>query len=183
MRKNFNYLFCLFFLSSQISAQVIYERTYPDEFPSIQIPIELSDTSTFSLGTNSECNGIQSRHIDVNGNELSDNVLYAEGFTSGYHWIGHDSILIWIENGSYDVGPDAFHVYIWTPNEISRILNLDLYHGYTAAEGYGAFLYHADRLVYRKIDTLYTMNLSTTLIEDSLIVFGISQIIELEKSI
>lgn len=183
MSKKLVFLFCLLSLSFHICAQVIYERTYPDEFPSIHNPIELSDTSTFSLGTNDECNGIRSRHIDVRGNELSDNIVYAEGFSSGYHWIGHDSILIWVEHGAHDVGPDSFRVNVWTPNEMKEVLSVGVPFDFSPERRYGAYLYAPDRLVYEKWDTLYTKNLYTEVLEDSMIISGIRQIIEFEKAI
>jgi hypothetical protein len=183
MGRIFRYLICLLLLTDHIRAQVIYERTYPHEFPSIRIPIELSDTSTFSLGTNSECNGIQSRHIDVIGNELPENILYEEGFSSGYHWIGHDSILIWVESGAHDVGPDSFRVYVWTPNAITKILSFRLPFDLSPERRYGAYLYTPDRLLYEKWDTLYAKNLYTDVLEDSLVISGILHIIEFEKAI
>ena len=183
MNKSFIYLACLLFLIGQISAQVIYERTYPYEFPSIQIPIELSDTSTFSLGNNSDCGGVGSRHIDVDGNELMGNKFGVEAFSSGYYWIGHDSVLIWAEEGALDVGPDSFRVYVWTPDEIKKILSIGVRYDFTPERRYGAYLYTTGRLLYEKSDTLYTKNLYTAAVEDSLIIPFIYHVIEFEKSI
>src|SRR5688572_8780783 len=93
-------LICAFFLVHQIQAQLIYERTYPDEFPSIELPIELSDASTFSMASRDNiCVRASIRHIDAFGNENVANAFSVEAFSFGYHWIGHDSVLIWYENG------------------------------------------------------------------------------------
>jgi len=170
-------------MASPVKTQVIYERTFPNAFPSIQIPLELSDFSTFSLGSNDECGGLRSRHIDVNGNELSESILYAEAFSSGYYWIGHDSVLIWAEHGAYDVGPDSLRVHIWTPGEIKTILSVGLNYNFSESRRYGAYLYTPERLIYEKTDTLYTKNLYSSVVEDSLVIGGISQIFEFEKSI
>jgi Secretion system C-terminal sorting domain len=176
-------LSCFFFLSTPLISQVIYERTFPHEFPSIHFPIELSDTSTFSLGTNSDCGGIGSRHIDVNGNERMGNRFWAEAFSSGYYWIGHDSVLIWAEEGALDAGRDSFRVYIWTPDEINKILSIGIRDDFSNSPRYGAYLYSPGRLVYEKTDTLYTKDLSSGQVEDSLIFPDIYHIIEFEKSI
>lgn len=176
--------FIYIFLEAHTSlSQVVYERTYPFEFPSIQFPIELSDTSTFALGDNNECGGIGVRHIDATGNELEENAFWAEAFSSGVYWVGHDSVLIWAEEGAYDVGPDSFRVYVWTPDSIKLILSVDIRQTQSSSSRYGAFLYTPDRLVYEKTDTLYTKNLVTHQIEDSLIITGISFVHELEKAI
>ena len=176
-------LLCFLGITYQVRAQVIYERTYPGEFPSIQMPVELSDTSTFSIGNNDECGGLRSRHIDVHGNELEGNIFYAEGFSSGYYWIGHDSVLIWVEHGAYDVGPDSLRVHIWTPGEINTILSVGLNYDFSDSRKYGAYLYSPERLVYEKTDTLYTKNLYSSIVVDSLVIGGISQIFEFERSI
>lgn len=176
-------IICFLFLMDHVDGQVVYERTYPFEFPSIQFPIELSDTSTFSLGTNNECGGIGVRHVDKSGNELEDHAFWAEAFSSGVYWIGHDSVLIWAEEGAYDVGPDSFRVYIWTPVEIRKILSSDIRNQFSNTSRYGAFLYSPGRLVFEKTDTLYTKNLQDDQVEESLIIPGISRILEFEKSI
>ena len=183
MSRFFLYLIGFVLLTDLVNAQVIYERTYPYEFPSIQIPIELSDTSTFSLADNSICGGVGSRHIDVTGNELMGNKFGAEAFSSGYYWIGHDSILIWAEEGALDVGPDSFRAYIWTPSEINKILSIGVRYNLAPERRYGAYLYTTDRLVYEKSDTLFTKDLYTSMVEDSLIVKDIWHVIEFEKSI
>lgn len=164
-------------------SQVLYERTYPFEFPSIQFPFELSDNSTFSLGTNNDCGGIGVRHIDQFGNEHFENAFWSEAFSSGTFWTGHDSVLIWAEEGAYDVGPDSFRVYIWTPGSVQKVLSMDIRHTNSSASRYGAFLYTTDRLVFEKTDTLYAENLVTNQIDKSLVVSGISFIHELEKAI
>jgi hypothetical protein len=183
--KTRNPIYLLFFLclASQIRAQLNYERTYPHTFISNQVPIELSDTSTFSLRNNGECGSLRSMHIDVNGSERIENIFYGEAFSSGQYWIGHDSVLIWVEAGAYDVGPDSLRVYVWTPNEINKILSIGLDYNFSPTRRYGAFLYSPDRVVYEKSDTLYTKDLSNNLLEDSLIIPQISLILEFEKSI
>ena len=170
-------------LATRTFTQVVYERTFPFEFPSIQYPIELSDTSTFSLGTNNECGGIGTRHIDVSGNELKEHAFWAEAFSSGVYWIGHDSVLVWAEEGAYDVGPDSFRVYIWTPDTIEKILSFDIRGATSNPRRYGAFLFAPDRLVYERTDTLYTFNLTTQKVEDSLTISGISFVHEFENAI
>ncbi|MGB4846603.1 MAG: hypothetical protein WBP41_01725 [Saprospiraceae bacterium] len=42
-------IFSILIIISEVSAHVIYERTYEDAFPSIRNSIELSNGSTFSL--------------------------------------------------------------------------------------------------------------------------------------
>ena len=178
-------LIASFLFAIEISAfsQVVYERTYPFEFPSIQFPRELTDASTFSLGDNNECGGIGVRHIDAAGNELEDHSFWAEAFSSGVHWVGHDSVLIWAEEGANDVGPDSFRVYVWTPDSVQKILSVDIRQTPSSSSRYGAFLYSPERLVYEKTDTLYTINQSTQQIEDSLIIPGIAFVHELAKAI
>ena len=183
MNRIYLCIICFCFLMDHVNAQVVYERTFPFEFPSIQFPIELSDTSTVSLGTNNECGGIGVRHIDALGNELEEDAFWAEAFSSGIYWIGHDSVLIWAEEGAYDVGPDSFRVYIWTPAEIRKILSSDIRNQFSNPRLYGAFLYSPDRLVFEKTDTLYSKNLQNDQIEDSLIIPGIISILEFEKAI
>lgn len=166
-----------------LPAQVIYERTYPFEFPSIQYPIELSDLSTFSLGDNNECGGIGSRHIDRFGIEMEEHAFWAEAFSSGTNWIGHDSILIWAEEGSYDVGPDSLRAYIWTPGEIQKILSVDIRNQLGNSHRYGVYLYSPKRLVFEKTDMLYTKNLQNNLVDDSLLIPGLSHIVAFENTI
>lgn len=177
-------LICFFFLAYQIQAQVIYERTYPDEFPSIELPIELSDGSTFSMASIDDiCVRASIRHIDLFGNENKSNAFSVEAFSSGYHWIGHDSVLIWYEYGAWDVGPDSFHISIWTPGAITKVHTTDAQYDLPPFRKYGAFLYTPEQLLFRKTDTLYLKNLITSVVEDSIIVTGISSIVEFEESI
>ena len=66
--KYFAYLLCIFLVASQVKAQVIYERTYPDGFPSLKDAIQLSDLSTVSFANNSACYFAGWRHIGPTGN-------------------------------------------------------------------------------------------------------------------
>lgn len=175
-------LSCLFFLSSPIISQVIYERTYPYGSISVDFPVELSDTSTFSFDNDNMCGGIGVRHIDRYGNELAENWFGAEGFSSGYYWIGHDSVLIWAVEGAWDAGVDSFRVYIWTPDTTIKIVSRYMAHDAREVIG-GAFLYTSDRLVYRQSDTLFTLNMINGIEEDSLVIPDIYSVIEFEKSI
>lgn len=173
----------LLLLAGQVSAQVIYERTYPYQYPTIQNPIQFPDYSTFSLGDRSDCGGIGTRHIDAQGNELLDNVLAAEVFCYGYHWLGNDSVLIWAEEGALDAGRDSFRVYVWTPDSLHKILSIDIRDVPWDQSGYGAYLYTPDRLVYKRFETLYSLDLTSGQIEDSLVIADINQVFEFEKSI
>lgn len=174
------YLLCILFLATQARAQVIYERTYADASSSVDFPVELSDTSTFSFDNEDICGRIGVRHIDKYGNELTDNWFVVEGFSSGYYWIGHDSILIWAVEGAWDAGVDSFRVYIWTPDTTRKIVSR--YMDSRVVIG-GAFLYTLNRLVYRQGDTLFTLNLVNGIEEDSLVVPDLDTVIEFEKSI
>ena len=174
----------MFLLSTPVlRAQVIYERTYTFASNSIEFPVELSDTSTFSFDNENDCNGIIVRHIDQYGNELTDNWFGAEGFSSGYHWIGHDSVLIWVEHGAFDVGPDSFKVYLWTPEQTEQLLSSGISFDFPSNRKFGAFLYSPERLVYQKGDTLFSYNLLTSTIEETLLLEGIYSINEFEKDI
>jgi len=159
---------------------VIYERTYADASSSVDFPVELSDTSTFSFDNEDICGRIGARHIDKYGNELTDNWFVVEGFSSGYYWIGHDSILIWAVEGAWDAGVDSFRVYVWTPDTTRKIVSR--YMDSRVVIG-GAFLYTSNRLVYRQGDTLFTLNLVNGIEEDSLVVPDLDTVIEFEKSI
>ncbi len=172
----------LFFLSTPLVAQVIYERTYPFKSNSIEYPVELSDTSTFSFDNDNNCGGIGVHHIDKYGNELTENGFGAEGFSSGYHWIGHDSVLIWAVEGAWDAGVDSFRAYVWTPDTTNKILSKYMSSESRDVTG-GAFLYSSHRLVYRQSDTLYSINLDNAVEEDSLVIPDIYSVIEFEKSI
>lgn len=176
------YFLCFLFLSSRIEAQVIYERTYAFASNSLDFPVELSDTSTFSFDNDNMCGGIGVRHIDRYGNELTDNWFAAEGFSSGYYWIGHDSILIWAVEGAWDAGVDSFRIYIWTPDMTQKIVSRYMASDAIEVIG-GAFLYTSDRLVYRQSDTLFSLNLVNGIEEDSLVIPDINTVIEFEKSI
>ncbi|HSF89539.1 MAG TPA: T9SS type A sorting domain-containing protein [Saprospiraceae bacterium] len=180
--RNSIYLLCILFLATQARAQVIYERTYAYASNSIKIPVELSDTSTFSFDNEDVCGGIGVRHIDKFGNEATNNWFRAEGFSSGYYWIGHDSILIWVVHGAWDVGVDSFRVYVWTPDTTRRIVSKYMASDARDVIG-GAFLYTSNRLLYRQGDTLFTLNLVNGIEEDSLIVPDLDTIMEFEKSI
>lgn len=180
--KNSICLLFLLCLASQIRTQVIYERTYAYASNSVNFPVELSDTSTFSFDNDNMCGGIGARHIDKYGNELTDNWFAAEGFSSGYYWIGHDSILIWAVHGAWDAGVDSFRVYVWTPDTTRKIVSRYMAPDAREVMG-GAFLYTSDRLVYRQSDTLFTLNLINGIEEDSLVVPDIYSVTEFEKSI
>ncbi len=170
-------------LTIQAMAQVIYERTYPFAFPSMQHPIEFPDGSTFTLGEGSDCGGIGSRHIDAAGNELVDNVFGAEVFSSGYHWIGHDSVLIWAEEGALDAGRDSFRVYVWTPDSLHKLLSIGIREVPWDLHKYGAYLYATNSLVYNRFETFYTYDLITGVVEDSLMVPGADRVFEFDGSI
>lgn len=180
MYKTAIYLLFTILMVSQAKAQVIYERTYAVASNSVDFPVELTDTSTFSFDNDDICGRIGVRHIDRYGNELTDNWFGAEGFSSGYYWIGHDSILIWAVEGAWDAGVDSFRVYVWTPDTTRKIVSR--YMDSRVVIG-GAFLYTSNRLVYRQGDTLFTLNLVNGIEEDSLVVPDLDTVIEFEKSI
>lgn len=184
MIKNSICILFVLFIASQIQSQVIYERTYPDAFPSIEFPVELSDASTFSMDNlDNICVRFGSRHIDAHGNEIKSNSISAEAFSSGYHWIGHDSVLVWYEQGSWDVGPDSFHILLWTPEAITKLHSRHAYYDIPPFRRYGAFLYSLEQIVFQISDTLYVKNLITQMIDDSIIISGISTVLEFKEGI
>jgi hypothetical protein len=160
---------------------VIYERTFDDAFPSIEYSVELSDTSTFSMDRFSKCNNLNIRRIDQIGNSNDD--WLGEAFLYGYHWIGHDSILLWYETGSYDVGPDSFRVEIWTPKNKKVLVREEVEHQNIPGRRYGAYLYQQNQIIYEKSDTFLRKNLVTG--ENDKFVFfqRIQNVIEFKNSI
>jgi hypothetical protein len=103
MNKNSIYLICLVFLTSQINAQVIYERTYPNAFPSLEDAIQLSDFSTVSFANNATCYFAGWRHISPTGSIIKEGGLAGESTHSlKTKHIGVDSILVSCRVGPLD---------------------------------------------------------------------------------
>ncbi len=183
MCRNFICVIIIFSFAFQIKAQVIYERTYPNAFPSIRHSIELSDTSTFSLDRADICNSLLIRHIDKSGNIVDTLSFGAEAFLYGFHWIGHDSVLVWVEHGAHDFGPDMFFIKLWTPQKITTLLSEEVPRSFVQGRTYGAFLYRENQLIYEKSDTFFLRNLLTG--ENDWMIFlpGVTDVIEFENSI
>jgi len=174
MSKNLIYLFCILFIASSLKAQVIYERTYPDGFPSLKDAIQLSDLSTVSFANNSPCYFAGWRHIGPTGGIIEEGDLAIESTHSlKYKQIADDSVLVSCRVGPLDFdGTNYFQVSLWTPDSLYTLV-LDTvfknywedYHGSDTPVHYEAFLYNSNHVLYQWGDTIFSRNILTGQIE------------------
>ncbi len=165
MKNTITILFTILIIISEANAQVIYERTYSQISPSIRQTIQLSDTSSICFSSVSECQFGPFHHIDQYGN-----IINSIGFTlesthsSGARTIGVDSILVWNRDGPTDSeGPNYLRIGLWTPTQFVILVSDSLHYQFWEDKEvhYEAYLFKDDKLVYRKADSLYVVEIST----------------------
>lgn len=162
--KNSIYLLFLLCMASQVNAQVIYERTYPNAYPSLQEAIQLSDFSTVSFSKNSTCHFAGWRHISPTGSLIEQGGLAGEStHTLTYKQIAADSILISCRVGPLDYpGDNFFKVALWTPDSLYTIVLDTVFNSYWEdTVHYEAFLFEDNHVLYQRGDTLYSRNILT----------------------
>ena len=170
MNTNFIYLFFILFVANEVEAQVIYERTYPDAFPSLKDAIQLSDLSTVSFANNSPCYFAGWRHIGPTGTIIQEDGLAIESTHSlKYKQMGDDSVLVSCRVGPLDFdGTNYFQISLWTPDSLYTLV-LDTvfknywedFHGSSTPIHYEAFLYNDYHVVYQWGDTIFSKNILT----------------------
>ncbi len=166
MKIGITFIVFLLMVMTEISSQVIYERTYSQISPlTTQYTIQLSDTSSICFSSIYECDFGPFHHIDKNGNTINSMGFSIEStHSTGARTIGLDSILVWNREGPTDYdGPNYLRISLWTPSEyITLVLDsIPFTFGADRDVPYGAYLLNNDKLVYRKADTLYTVQIST----------------------
>ena len=168
--KDLIQLLCIFFIVSQVNAQVIYERTYPNGFPSLKNAFELSDSSTVSFANNATCDFAGFRHISPTGSIIDEGGLAGESTHSlETEQIAKDSILVSCRVGPLDYpGTNYFQVVLWTPNAMTTLVLDTVHYNYwedyewgNTPIHYDAFLIHDHHLLYQRGDTVYSKNLIT----------------------
>ncbi|MDQ3016020.1 MAG: hypothetical protein M3R25_04785, partial [Bacteroidota bacterium] len=114
--------------SDQLAAQVVYERTFDPVRPSMEHPIQLSDTSSISFSTYNDCSFGAYIHHDKNGVEIMSESLDNESqHNVRARKIGLDSILFSYRNGAFDFGDqNYFKVSLWTPAGITPLIAHEL---------------------------------------------------------
>lgn len=164
--KNFIQLFCLLFLANQVKAQVIYERTYPNGYPSIKNAFELSDSSTVSFANNSTCYFAGWRHISSTGSIIKQGGLAGESTHSlRSRQIGTNSILVSFREGPLDYpGSNYFRVVLWRPDTMTTLVLDSVHYNYwddKSGVQYDAFLIADNHVLYQRGDTIFSKNLIT----------------------
>ena len=159
-------LLCLFFLTNYAKAQVIYERTYPDAFPSLKNAFELSDSSTVSFANNSTCHFSQWMHISQAGDIIEKGGIAGESTHSfRARQIGIDSILVSCREGPLDYpGSNYFRVVLWTPDAMITLVLDSIHHNYwddNSGIQYDAFLVAKNHVLYQMGDNILSKNLIT----------------------
>lgn len=165
MKIGIVFILVLFFVVSALEAQVIYERTFSQISPSIRQTIQLSDTSSICFASVSECEFAPFHHIDQNGNSINSVGFSLEAtHYSGTRTVGLDSILVWSREGPTDYdGPNYLQMGLWTPAQFITLVSDSLYYQFWEDKEvpYEAYLLKDDKLVYRKADSLYVVEIST----------------------
>lgn len=170
--KTRNSIYLLFFLclASQIKAQVIYERTYPDAYPSLRDAIQLSDFSTVSFANNSKCFGAGWKQISSTGSIIQHGGLAGESTHSlKYDQIAEDSILVSCRVGPIDFdGTNYFKVALWTPDSLQTLIidtvPLNFWEDCEWCNHpvhYEAFQYKDNHVLYQRGDTIFSKNVLT----------------------
>lgn len=170
MCKSPIYILGFLFLASQVQSQVIYERTYPNAYPSLKEAIQLSDFSTVSFSNNSTCYFGGWRHISPTGSIIKEGGLADESTHSlSYVQIAEDSILVSCRVGPLDFdGINYFKVALWTPGTLQTLiidtLNINFYEDCewcSQPVHYEAFQYKDNRVLYQRGDTIFSKNVLT----------------------
>ncbi len=161
-------------MASQVKAQVIYERTYPNAFPSLKDAIQVSDFSTVSFSNNSTCYFAGWRQISPTGSIIKEGGLAGESTHSlKYNQIAEDSVLVSCRVGPLDFDMyNYFKVALWTPDSMTTLVLDSLSLNYwddcewcNTPIHYEAFLIHDHHLLYQKGDTVFSKNLITENVE------------------
>ena len=161
------YLICILFLADQVSGQVIYERTYPNAFPSMKNAIQLSDFSTASFANNATCYFAGWRHISPSGSIIAEGGLADESTHSlEIKQIAEDSVLFSCRVGPLDFdGLNYFKVGLWTPDSIyTLVLDTVQYKYWEDNSGqvrYDAFSLVDNHVLYQRGDTIFSENILT----------------------
>jgi hypothetical protein len=163
-------LICSFFLAHQIQAQLIYERTYPNTFPSLKDAIQLSDFSTVSFSNNSTCYFGGWRHLSPTGSIIKEGGLANESTHSlRYMQIAEDSILVSCRVGPIDFdGINYFKVALWTPDSLQTLIidtvPLNFWEDCEWCNQpvhYEAFQFKDNHVLYQRGDTIFSKNVLT----------------------
>ena len=170
MHKSHISILCFLILASQVNAQVIYERTYPDAYPSLRDAIQLSDFSTVSFANNSKCFGAGWKQISSTGSIIKHGGLAGESTHSlKYIQIAEDSILVSCRVGPIDFdGTNYFKVALWTPDSLQTLLMdtvpLNFWEDCEWCNHpvhYEAFQYKDNHVLYQRGDTIFSKNVLT----------------------
>lgn len=170
MIKYFIVFIFVFFVSTQLIGQLIYERTYRNAHPSLKEAFELSDNSTVSFANNTTCYFGAWRHISPSGDIIDEGGLPCE---STHHLrakqIAPDSFLVSFRTGPIDFDRgNYFRVVLWTPDSMTTLVNDSIgYLFWEDREGsntpihYEAFLLVDNHVLYQRGDTLFSKSLLT----------------------
>ena len=157
-------------LASQVNAQLIYERTYPDAYPSLRDAIQLSDFSTISFANNSKCFGAGWKQISSTGSIIEHGGLAGESTHSlKYVQIAEDSILVSCRVGPIDFdGTNYFKVALWTPDSLQTLIMdtvpLNFWEDCEWCNHpvhYEAFQFKDNHVLYQRGDTIFSKNVLT----------------------
>ena len=165
MKAFYLIIICIFGYSPIVFTQVIYERVFSPVYPSIEHAFQLSDLSTVSFANNSQCNSAAYLHIDKQGVKISSGGISSGSTHSlGVRPIGWDEILVWFREGPDDYdGPNYFKIGLWMHDEfVTLVRDTSLFNIWEDSEiVYEAYLFQNDKIVYRKGDSLYLVQVST----------------------
>lgn len=170
MHKSYISFLCFLILASLVNAQVIYERTYPDAYPSLRDAIQLSDFSTVSFANNSKCFDAGWKQISSTGSIIKHGGLAGESTHSlKYRQIAEDSILVSCRVGPIDFdGTNYFKVALWTPDSLQTLLidtvPLNFWEDCEWCNHpvhYEAFQYKDNHVLYQRGDTIFSKNVLT----------------------
>jgi len=165
MKTFYLFVICILGYAHIASSQVIYERTFSQISPSIRHTIQLSDRSSICFASISECHFASFHHIDHNGNIINSVGFSLEStHSSGARTVGLDSILVWTREGATDFdGPNYLRISLWTPYQFVTLVLDSLHYSFWEDQDipYEAYHVKGDKLVYRKADSLYVVQIST----------------------
>ena len=158
-------IFCILIYNPIVFTQVIYERIFSPVYPSIEHAFQLSDYSTVSFANNTECDYAAYLHIDKQGVKISSEGISSESTHSlGVRPIGRDEILVWFREGPNDYnGPNFFKIGLWTSGKLIELVrDTSLFSLWEDRDLiYEAYLLINNKIVYRKGDSLFVVQVST----------------------